>query len=68
MKWLADYLLEEAGVEVLPGTVFGTYGEGYLRLCYANSMDNLKLALERMRAALGKAVEACRQSLRGENA
>ncbi len=54
VKWLADYLLEEAGVATLPGTAFGTYGEGYLRLCFANSMDNLKLALEQMRAALGK--------------
>jgi aspartate aminotransferase len=54
VKWLADYLLEEAGVATLPGTAFGTYGEGYLRLCFANSMDNLKLALEKMGAALGK--------------
>jgi aspartate aminotransferase len=54
VKWLADYLLEEAGVATLPGTAFGTYGEGYLRLCFANSMDNLKLALEKMAAALGK--------------
>ena len=54
VKWLADYLLEEAGVATLPGTAFGANGEGYLRLCFANSMDNLKLALEQMRAALGK--------------
>ncbi len=54
VKWLADYLLEEAGVATLPGTAFGTNGEGYLRLCFANSMDNLKLALEQMRAAVEK--------------
>ena len=53
-KWLADYLLEEAGVAVLPGTDFGAGGEGYLRLCFANSMENLQIALERMAAALGK--------------
>jgi len=49
---LADYLLYEAGVACLAGTAFGEYGEGYLRLSYANSLENLQLALERMRAAL----------------
>jgi aspartate aminotransferase len=53
-KWLVDYLLEEAGVAVLPGTDFGAGGEGYLRLCFANSMENLQIALERMATALGK--------------
>jgi len=52
--WLADYLLEEAGVAVLPGTAFGANGEGYLRLCFANSMENICKALERMEAALGR--------------
>ena len=33
----------------LPGTAFGAHGEGYLRLSYANSEKNLRLALERMR-------------------
>jgi aspartate/methionine/tyrosine aminotransferase len=51
---LADYLLEEAGVAVLPGTAFGRNGEGYLRLSYANSMDNIERALERMAAAFSK--------------
>ena len=50
--WLADYLLEEAGVAVLPGTSFGRYGEGYLRLCFANSMENLLSAVERIATAL----------------
>jgi len=52
--WLADYLLNEAGVAVLPGTSFGDYGEGYLRLVFANSMDNLRLACERIAAALAR--------------
>ncbi len=52
--WLADYLLEEAGVAVLPGTAFGEAGEGYLRLCFANSMQNIHIALERVAAALVK--------------
>jgi len=50
--WVANYLLEEAGVAVLPGTAFGRGGEGYLRLCFANSMANIESALERISAAL----------------
>ena len=46
---VAERLLNEAGVAVLGGTAFGAHGEGYLRLSYANSEENLKLALERMR-------------------
>jgi aspartate aminotransferase len=53
-NWLAEYLLEEAGVALLPGTSFGKNGEGYLRLCFANSIENIQLALGKMRAALGK--------------
>jgi aspartate/methionine/tyrosine aminotransferase len=51
---LADYLLEEAGVAVLPGTAFGHNGEGYLRLTYANSLDNIQRALDSMSAALAR--------------
>ena len=46
---VAERLLSEAGVAVLPGTAFGAHGEGYLRLSYANSEKNLRVALERMR-------------------
>ncbi len=42
---LQDRLMNEAGVAVLPGTAFGRYGEGYLRLSYANSADNLRAAV-----------------------
>jgi len=49
---MADLLLERAGVAVLPGSAFGEYGEGYLRLVYSNSVENLELAIERMRQAL----------------
>jgi aspartate/methionine/tyrosine aminotransferase len=45
----ADFLLYEAGVAVLSGTAFGAYGEGYLRLSYANSYENLEKALDRMK-------------------
>jgi aspartate aminotransferase len=52
--WLAEYLLDEAGVALLPGTSFGKYGEGYLRLCFANSLANIHKALERLAEGLGK--------------
>jgi aspartate aminotransferase len=52
--WLAEYLLDEAGVALLPGTSFGKYGEGYLRLCFANSLENIYKALERLAQAFGK--------------
>ncbi len=52
--WWADYLLEEAGVAVLPGTAFGPHGEGYLRLIFANSLENIELALARIAEAVAK--------------
>jgi aspartate/methionine/tyrosine aminotransferase len=51
---LGDYLLNEAGVAVLPGTSFGKYGEGYLRISFANSIENIKKALERIDKVLEK--------------
>src|SRR3984957_6459861 len=45
-------LLNEAGVAALGGTAFGPYGEGYLRFSYANSVENIKAALEAIRAQL----------------
>jgi aspartate/methionine/tyrosine aminotransferase len=47
-KQLADRILNEAGVAVLSGTAFGEYGEGYLRLSYANSIPNIEKALGRI--------------------
>lgn len=44
-KQLEERLLDEAGVACLSGTSFGQYGEGFLRLSYANSVDNLRKAL-----------------------
>jgi aspartate aminotransferase len=46
---LADLLLNEAGVACLSGTAFGSYGEGYLRFSYANSLENIEEALGRIR-------------------
>ena len=51
-KPFADYLLQDHGVAALSGTAFGSYGEGYLRLSYANSEENLTKALERIAAAV----------------
>jgi len=42
---MADYLLNEAGVATLPGGSFGSYGEGYIRISYANSMENIDKAI-----------------------
>ncbi len=53
-KWLADYLLQEAGVATLSGTAFGEYGEGFLRLSYANSVENIQKALGWMKEALAR--------------
>lgn len=47
---VADLLLEQAGVALLTGTCFGEYGEGYLRLSYANSKANIGKALEKIAA------------------
>ncbi len=57
-KPFADALLEEHGVAALSGTAFGDHGEGYLRLSYANSEENLVKALERIEAAARATVAA----------
>lgn len=49
---LSDFLLNKAGVAVLSGTSFGNYGEGYLRLSFANSVENIEKALGRISEAL----------------
>jgi aspartate/methionine/tyrosine aminotransferase len=47
-KALASALLEDAGVATIGGPDFGVHGEGYIRLSYANSAENILKALERM--------------------
>jgi aspartate/methionine/tyrosine aminotransferase len=49
---LAERLLSEAGVASLAGTAFGSWGEGFLRLSYANSVANIEVALDAMKALL----------------
>jgi aspartate/methionine/tyrosine aminotransferase len=48
----ADHLLYKAGVAALPGTAFGPYGEGYLRFSYATSLENIDMAIERIKESL----------------
>lgn len=50
----ATKLAQEGKVAVIPGSYFGDGGEGYLRLSYATSMDNLKLAVDRIKDLLNK--------------
>jgi len=51
---IADFLLEEAKVALVPGSAFGQYGEGYLRIAYSNSLENIQEAMQRIKTALGK--------------
>jgi len=53
-KPLASALLEEGGVATIGGPDFGILGEGYIRLSYANSTENILEALERMKAFLAR--------------
>ena len=50
---LQEKMLNEAGVAVIAGTSFGAYGEGYLRFSYANSTENIREAIRRIREMLG---------------
>jgi aspartate aminotransferase len=50
----AEYLLQEYAVATLSGTAFGEYGDGYLRLSYAGSMESIKKGLERIAEAVAK--------------
>lgn len=51
---LAMKILESAHVATVPGSAFGSEGEGYLRISYANSTENIEVALERISDLLGK--------------
>ncbi|MGD8414200.1 MAG: pyridoxal phosphate-dependent aminotransferase [Candidatus Latescibacterota bacterium] len=51
-KEMETFLMNEAGVAALAGTSFGAFGEGYLRLSYANSQENIKKALDKIAKVL----------------
>ena len=50
----ADFCMEDAGVAVLAGTSFGEYGRGFVRMSYANSIENIRKALKNIEVALSK--------------
>ena len=51
---VAMHLREDAYVATVPGSAFGRYGEGYIRLAYSNSYENIEEAMDRMEASLTK--------------
>ncbi|BCX49592.1 aromatic amino acid aminotransferase [Haloferula helveola] len=53
-KDFAMRLLEEEGVAAVPGTAFGPSGEGFLRCCYATAFDDLRKAMDKMEAFVGR--------------
>ena len=57
---MADLLLEKASVAVLPGSSFGKYGEGYLRLTYSNSIENILKAIQQIGDVLSERLQLVR--------
>jgi aspartate aminotransferase len=53
-KQLSDFLLNEAGVACLPGTIFGVNGEGYLRFSYATDVQTINKAIAQIKKAIEK--------------
>ncbi|MGH2351825.1 MAG: pyridoxal phosphate-dependent aminotransferase [Chloroflexota bacterium] len=53
-KQVADSLLDEEGVALLAGTAFGAQGEGFLRLSFANAMDELEEGIARIKRGLAR--------------
>jgi aminotransferase len=51
---MAMNLLEKAKIITVPGTAFGEYGEGYIRISYSTSKEKIREAMDRMRVALEK--------------
>ena len=49
-----DYVLEDSGVAMLPGTSFGQFGEGFIRICYAVGQTDINDALERIKISINK--------------
>ena len=51
---VAEHLLEDAYIATVPGSAFGRYGEGYIRLAYSNSYENIEEAMDRMETSLAR--------------
>lgn len=54
---IAEYLLEDAKLALVPGNAFGDAGEGYIRLSYANSYENLVEACDRLENSIKKLIK-----------
>jgi aspartate/methionine/tyrosine aminotransferase len=70
----ADFALEKAGVALLPGTCFGEYGEGYVRLCYTREpeiiergCENLKKALENRKIKIVETIKIVPEKTRAQS-
>jgi aspartate aminotransferase len=50
----ADFILREAGIAACPGSFFGEYGKGFVRFCYANSMENIERGMNKLQVLFGK--------------
>ena len=49
---LAEYLLEKAGICLVAGSVFGNGGEGFIRMSFANSYENIAEGLRKLKEAV----------------
>ena len=49
-----EYMLEDSGVAMLPGTSFGQFGEGFIRICYAVGQNEINNALERIKKSISR--------------
>jgi len=49
-----DYILEDSGVAMLPGTSFGHFGEGFVRICYAVGQNDINDAIQRIKISINK--------------
>lgn len=47
-----NYILDEAGVAIVPGGSFGKYGQGFVRICYACSMKDIEYAMDKLELAI----------------
>lgn len=53
---MTDFLLDNAGVAVIPGNNFGEFGEGYIRFCFATNQKNIEKAIIKIKESLNKRV------------
>ena len=51
MTEFTEFVLDKAGVAVLPGSSFGNFADDFVRICYVNSIENIKLAIKGIKEA-----------------